>query len=75
MTMPYFVYKVFADKRLEYMDVYDKFQDAKTFARERRAELGPDADHIVKVVFAGNEDQARVLLTMEREPRPLGEDA
>jgi hypothetical protein len=73
--MPYFVYKVFPDKRLEYMDVYDTFQEARTFARERRAELTPEAEHIVKVIFAGNEDQARVLLTMEREPRPLGEDA
>jgi hypothetical protein len=73
--MPYFVYKVFPEKKLEYMAVYDKFREAKAFARERRAALTPEDPYFVKVIFANNEAQAEALLTTEREPRPLGEDA
>ncbi|MGB1110087.1 MAG: hypothetical protein ACPG4N_07010 [Gammaproteobacteria bacterium] len=73
--MPYFVYKILPGKKLEPLDVFDTYRDAKVYAREQRAAAPEDADYSVKMVFAAMKAQAEVLLTTEREPRPLGEDA
>lgn len=73
--MPYFIYKTFAKKKIEYVDVFDGYQDAKRFVRAQRAEMPEDADWQLKMMHAGNQAQAETLLTTEREARPMGEDA
>ncbi len=73
--MPYFIYKTLSKKNIEYVDVFDGYQDAKKFVREQRAAMPADADWQLKMMHAGNKAQAETLLTAEREERPLGEDA
>ncbi len=69
--MPYFIYKITsgstgAIKALECIDKYDEFRQAKSFIRERRAELDHDSRVAIKMVFANDELEAEQRL---REPR------
>ena len=72
--MPYFVYKVSENRRLEQVDAFDRYRDAKQLARSMREQLPDDADYLVRVIFAGNGEEAARLLTEKREPRPMGEE-
>ena len=70
--MPYFVYHITVppgsdDKQLDYQTEFASFREAKQFARQRRAELGPDTDITVKVIFAANRIEAEGLLREKRE--------
>ncbi len=73
--MPYFLYKVFARKRFELMDRFDSYREARDQARDRRKHLSPEDSYSIKVMFAKDPDEAERLMSEEREPRPLGEDA
>ncbi len=72
--MPYFIYKVFADKKLEKISSFPKFIDAKQEAKTLRAAL-TNVDHYnIKIIFAQNEMSAEMLLKEEREYLPDGDD-
>lgn len=73
--MAYFVYRIFPDRRLEFIDRFDDYRSAKVFVRARRQALEPDDDSTVRMVFAPSQEQAERLLMEVREARPLGEDA
>jgi len=73
--MPYFVYKIFDKKKLEFVNSFGKYREAKDLSRSMRAELKEEDDHTIKMVFAKHQDEAERLLTQKRKPRPLGEDA
>lgn len=70
--MPYFIYKVFSGKRVELLEEYEKFREAKVVARQLRTESSSEAE--IKIVFADNPSTARLLLREEREPQPRGDD-
>ncbi|HSH28534.1 MAG TPA: hypothetical protein VK971_01405 [Thiohalobacter sp.] len=70
--MPYYIYDITQDptgiaRNLEYQAEFDSFQEAKKFARNRRAELGRDTDTMVKVMFAPNQLEAEERLLEKRE--------
>ena len=73
--MPYFVFNVFPNKKVQEVDSFGAYREARNFARDKRNELTANDEYVVKVIFAGNADEAARLLTTEREARPLGEDA
>ena len=52
----------------------ERYRDAKVRTRSLRAELRAEDDHMVRMIFAQNVDEAERLLTEVREPRPLGEE-
>ena len=72
--MPYFVYTIFPDKKLELLDEFSKYRDARDDVRARRKELPADADYTVRLVHAKHQSEAERLLTTEREARPMGEE-
>ena len=72
--MPYFVYKVSENRRLEQVDAFERYRDAKQLARSMREQLPEDADYLVRVIFSGNGEEAARLLMEKREPRPMGEE-
>ena len=72
--MPYFIYEVFPPRRLELVDSFAAYREARTRARALRAALGADAAQTIRVIFAQSTEQATRLLTEAREPRPLGEE-
>lgn len=76
--MPYYVYKVSPGPtklvcKLEKLDQYGSFKEAKKYARGLRAEL-PEADNTqIKVTFAESELEAEEQLMEKREAPILRE--
>ena len=74
--MPYFVYKIFEEsgnKTLEYVEEHDAFLDARNCVRTMRAQMPIDADYTVRIMFAGNQGEAKMHLTEKREAPVLKE--
>lgn len=69
--MPYYVYKVFAFRRLEKIDEFPAFKDASSRAKALRRDIAPGDDYQVKVMFADNELHAEDLLSQVREQPPM----
>ncbi len=70
--MPYFVYKIAPGvskivKNLEPLDDFEKFKEAKNFAKEKRQEEDSDAGNIYKIIFAENSIDAEEKLQEQRE--------
>ena len=70
--MPYFVYKIAPGvskivKNLEPLDNFEKFKDAKNFAKEKRQQEDADTGNIYKVIFAENSIDAEEKLQEQRE--------
>jgi hypothetical protein len=72
--MPYYVYEILPPGRLELVDSFAAYRQARTRARALRAALGADAEKSVRVIYAQSTEEAMRLLTEVREPRPLGEE-
>ena len=77
--MPYFVYQIAIDpdsgqKQLQHLQTFDKYKEARAFARERRASLDNQADQDCRMIFAKNQTEAEKLLSTPREERVIGED-
>ena len=73
--MAYYIFKMFAAKRLEYVDEFEAYREAKSVTRGMREALTPEDDWTVRMIFAPGKEQAERLLKEVREARPLGEDA
>jgi hypothetical protein len=73
--MPYFVYRVHPGKQFDLVEQHAAYRDARDRARALRQALGANDDYAIKVMFAKNPEEAERLMSEEREPRPLGEDA
>jgi hypothetical protein len=73
--MAYYVYKMFSPKRLEFLDEFEAYREAKTFTRSKRKQLTPEDDFTIRMVFAPSKEHAERLLKEVREARPMGEDA
>lgn len=70
--MPYFVYKIAPGiskivKNLEPLTDFEKFKDAKNFAKEKRQEDTADAGNTYKIIFAENVIDAEEKLQEQRE--------
>lgn len=72
--MPYFVFKVFPPKQLEYIEKYDGYREARGEVRTLREALGENPEHQIKMIFAKNQIEAEHLLKEEREAPPIGDD-
>jgi len=71
--MPYFIYQIEADKKLELLHTFPKYRDAKAQAKSLRAELTDDTANI-KIIFASNPTEAERLLLTPREAPVQGDD-
>ena len=72
--MPYYVFKVFPNRTVDFIEQFDKYHDAKKYTRELRTQIEEDEIHTFRLVHAKHEREAERLLTIKREPRPLGEE-
>lgn len=68
--MPYYVYKVFPDRRAEYLADFAAYKQARALARETRATLDAGDECAVKMVFAKDRTEAKSLILTPR-PRPV----
>ena len=70
--MPYFIYKIAPGitkivKNIEPLADFEKFKEAKNFAKEKRQQEDPDSGNIFKVIFAENIIDAEEKLQEQRE--------
>lgn len=70
--MPYFVYKISPAiskivKNIEPLAEYEKFKDAKNFAKDKRQQEDASTGNIYKVIFAENSIDAEEKLQEQRE--------
>ncbi len=71
--MPYFVYRIHPPKRLERVDAFERYRDARERVRAMRKSAS-SGEPLVRMIFAADEAQAEQLLRETREPRPAGEE-
>lgn len=78
--MPYFVYYITEIpetkvKKLNYIDDFTNFKEARSLAREKRGELTAESEYQdCRLIFAKNKVEAEKLLSAPREERVIGED-
>ncbi len=74
--MPYYVFRVRPFAQIEKLDEFAAFKDASNRAKALRAERPQGAEDTarIKVMFAGNQQQAEDLLCQIREAGPSGDD-
>jgi len=72
--MPYFLYKIFPNKKLELITQFEQFAAAKTEAKRLRPLITVADNYQIKVIFAKSDIEAVLLLKEQREARPLGDD-
>ena len=70
--MPYFVYKIAPSiskivKSLEPLAEFEKFKEAKVFAKNKRQEDSADEGNTYKIIFAENSIEAEEKLQEHRE--------
>ncbi len=66
--MPYFVFKVLPEEKLELVDTHAVFKEAKAQCRSMRADLPADANFDVRMIFAKDVEEGRRLLRVHRPP-------
>ena len=72
--MPYFVFKISADRQLTLVKTCDQYKEAKDLCRELRIAGSPDNPNGVRMAFAEDEAKAKRLLMDRRQPSsPLEE--
>lgn len=69
--MPYFVYKIAPGvskivKNIQPLEEFEKFKDAKNFAKEKRQQENAEDGNIYKVIFAENSIDAEEKLQEQR---------
>lgn len=72
--MPYFLFKRFPNRKVEYIEEHEQYKAARNSARELRKTLTVSDNYEVKIIFAANQVAGEKLLTTEREAQPWGDD-
>ncbi|MEW8013679.1 MAG: hypothetical protein B0D96_03910 [Candidatus Sedimenticola endophacoides] len=72
--MPYFIYRIHTDKRLEPEGSFNSYREAKHQAKALRADQDPDEQTSVRIIFAHNPIEAERLLLTPREAPVEGDD-
>lgn len=75
--MPYFVYKITQPMKLEHLDTFEQYREARALVRERRreaAEQGETKGVDYRLIFARQQSEAERLLSTPRDERVIGED-
>ncbi len=74
--MPYFIFEITTHpdsgvRTARYLDVYDKFRDAKQRVKAEREANPETEERVVRMAFAKTQVEAEKLLTTPREGQPI----
>ncbi len=72
--MPYFIYRIHADNRLENIDSLEKYRDAKMMVRELWAREDKESGVMIRMIYAETLGEAEKLLSTPRDDRIIGDD-
>lgn len=70
--MPYFVYKIAANRELTHIITVDKYQAARAEVRARRQDAEPGVEY--RLIFATKLGEAEKLLSTPPDDRIIGDD-
>ena len=71
--MPYYIYRVRGPKQLEYLDVEEKYREAKSRVKDLRAAQADDDEAVVRMIFAKTAGEAEKLLSIPKDDRVIGD--
>nr|VFJ54492.1 MAG: hypothetical protein BECKFW1821A_GA0114235_10482 [Candidatus Kentron sp. FW] len=67
----YFIYKISSGgNKLDPINQFDRYPDAKKAVRSLREQLTPEDNHTFRIIFAANTEEAERRLREKREPHP-----
>lgn len=72
--MPYFVYSILADTKLELIKSFDTYQEAKQAATAMRLGSPAEENRLVRIIFAQDPTEAEELLRTKRQRQPSEDD-
>ncbi|MCB1851637.1 MAG: hypothetical protein KDI83_12810 [Gammaproteobacteria bacterium] len=72
--MPYFVYQISEDKKLQCLDSIDKYRDARNKVRNLRSQQTNSDTALIRLIHASNQLEAERLLLTPRETPVEGDD-
>ena len=72
--MPYFIYRIQSERKLEKIDAFPKYREAKEMIRTIRSQEDSEADTLIRMIFANNQTEAEQLLRAPRDDRIIGDD-
>ncbi len=72
--MPYFVYRIHPNNRLENIDALEKYRDAKMMVRELWAGEDKESGGTIRMIYAETLGEAEKLLSAPRDERIIGDD-
>jgi hypothetical protein len=71
--MPYFVYRIEPENKLEYIESYEKYREAKLKVNELRKQENTDSEVVCRMIHAANRSNAEKLLLAPRDDRIIGD--
>ena len=71
--MPYYIYRVSEPKKLELLEVEEKYREAKSRLKELRTAQPADDEAIVRMIFAKTTGEAEKLLSIPKDDRVIGD--
>ncbi|MCU7862867.1 MAG: decarboxylase [Candidatus Thiodiazotropha sp. (ex Lucinoma borealis)] len=73
--MPFFVFKISADNKIEYIDEEEKYRPAREKVKKLRAAHNVDDGTTYRMIFANSIGQGEILLSpTESDNRIIGDD-
>ena len=71
--MPYFVYRIEPENKLEYIDNYENYREAKLKVNELRKQETTESEIVCRMIHAANRSNAEKLLLAPRDNRIIGD--
>ena len=71
--MPFFVYRIAQENKLEYIETFEKYRDAKVRLNKLRKAEQEGSEIICRMIHATNRSNAERLLLAPRDERIIGD--
>ena len=71
--MPYYIYRVSGPKQFDFLDVVEKYREAKSRVSELRTAQAADDEAVVRMIFAKTSGEAEKLLSIPKDDRVIGD--
>jgi len=72
--MPFFVYRVQPENKLEHIETFEKYREAKVKVNTLRKIEPDDSEDIIRMIHATNKSNAEKLILAPRDERIIGDE-
>ncbi len=72
--MPFFVYRVQPENKLQHIDTFEKYREAKVKVNEMRKSEPEDSEEIIRMIHASSKSNAEKLILAPRDERIIGDE-